>query len=167
MLEITTATFRCPTTADGMALHRLIASCPPLDINSAYCNLLQCTHFAATSIVASEGDDLVGAISAYLLPDDPATLFVWQVAVGDSARGQGLASRMLHELLARPVCSAVRFLQTSITPDNSASRALFERLARELSAPLDERLWFARERDFGGMHADEILLKIGPLFRAL
>ncbi|HET8711052.1 MAG TPA: diaminobutyrate acetyltransferase [Spongiibacteraceae bacterium] len=162
MYEKGTISFHRPATVDGMALHRLVAACPPLDANSAYCNLLQCTHFSATSILARRGDELVGAISGYLLPDDPDTLFVWQVAVADSARGQGLASRMLLELLARPACQQVRFLHTSVTPENTASRALFAALARRLSAPISEQQWFARDRDFEGEHADEMLLAIGP-----
>ncbi len=151
-----------PTAADGGALHRLIARCPPLDTNSLYCNLLQCTHFSATSIVARRGGELVGAISGYRLPDAPDTLFVWQVAVAPSMRGEGLALHMLLELLRRPACHSVCRLHTSVTPENTASRALFTALARRLSAPLSEQLWFARDREFGGAHADEILLAIGP-----
>lgn len=162
MLEKAVTTFHRPTISDGMALHKLISSCPPLDSNSAYCNLLQCTHFASTSILAKQRGDLVGAVSGYLLPEDSTTLFVWQVAVSGSARGQGIALRMLGELLGRPNCRQVKFLHTSVTPDNGASRALFTRLARDLAAPMIDRLWFARDRDFEGKHADEILLKIGP-----
>lgn len=159
-------TLQRPTVSDGMAVHRLIAACPPLDRNSAYCNLLMCTHFAATSIVARRGGQLVGFIAAYPPPQEQGKLFVWQVAVADTARGQGLAGRMLIDLLARPACAQVQFLQTSVTPDNTASRALFAALGRRLSAPVTERLWFARERDFGGAHADELLLEIGPFFHA-
>src|SRR5690606_27480359 len=43
---------RRPIAADGPAITRLIAACPPLDSNAAYCNLLQCTHFADFCIVA-------------------------------------------------------------------------------------------------------------------
>ncbi|MHC5068213.1 MAG: GNAT family N-acetyltransferase, partial [Planctomycetota bacterium] len=56
-------------------------------------------HFAHTSVVASVGPDLIGAVTAYRVPDDPTTLFVWQVAVSDAARGQGLAGRMLQFLV--------------------------------------------------------------------
>src|SRR3546814_16914023 len=40
--------FRNPVAEDAQAIHDLIAACPPLDTNSLYCNLLQCTHFAET-----------------------------------------------------------------------------------------------------------------------
>ena len=35
-----------------MAIWELISACPPLDTNSAYANLLQCTHFADTCVIA-------------------------------------------------------------------------------------------------------------------
>ncbi|MDA3870409.1 MAG: diaminobutyrate acetyltransferase, partial [Gammaproteobacteria bacterium] len=86
---------RKPISTDGAAVHRLISQCPPLDTNSMYCNLLQCTHFADTSVAAVQENELVGFVSGYIVPQRADTLFVWQVAVGDKARGQGLAGRML------------------------------------------------------------------------
>ena len=37
--------FRQPTAEDGYPLNKLVENSPPLDPNSVYCNLLQCTHF--------------------------------------------------------------------------------------------------------------------------
>ena len=45
-------TITAPDATDGVAVHDLVQRCPPLDSNSLYCNLLQCTHFAATSALA-------------------------------------------------------------------------------------------------------------------
>lgn len=153
---------REPHIGDGPALHRLVAACPPLDANSMYCNLLQCTHFSGTSIVAERYGALIGAISGYRLPGRPDTLFIWQVAVAPAARGQGLAARLLGALLGRCIPAGVSFLETSVNPENRASRRLFERAAERLGGGLEERLWFERERHFGGDHSDEILLRIGP-----
>ncbi len=156
-------TLRRPTAADGARVHDLVAACPPLDRNSLYCNLLQCTHFADSSIVAEQAGRLVGWISGYRLPADPATLFVWQVAVDAAARGTGLGRRMLLALLARPELAGVRWLETTVTPENSASRALFRSLARHTGAPLAETAGFERDAHFGGRHASEPLLVIGPI----
>lgn len=158
---------RVPSADDAARLHRLIAACPPLDPNSLYCNLLHCTHFSGTSIAAvhhdSQGQEhLLGFISAYLPPDQPDTLFIWQVAVADAARGQGLAKRMLNVILQRPACAAVRYLDTTITPGNQASWALFESWARDHEAPTERRVLFERERHFEGRHDDECLMRIGP-----
>lgn len=154
--------FTSPTAGDGPEVHRLIAACPPLDQNSLYCNLLQCTHWADTCVAAWRGGQLVGWVSAYRLPQDPETLFVWQVAVGAEARGQGLAAQMLDHLLARRACLGVRRLETSITPDNAASWRLFMGVARGLSAPLSEAPWFIKGEHFPNGHDSEHLVRIGP-----
>ncbi|HEX7063289.1 MAG TPA: diaminobutyrate--2-oxoglutarate transaminase [Woeseiaceae bacterium] len=156
-------TLRLPSAGDAVRVHDLIAACPPLEENSLYCNLLQCTHFAASSIVAEQGGKLVGWISGYRLPADPATLFVWQVAVDAAARGTGLGRRMLRALLARPALAGVRWLETTVTPDNTASRALFRSFARHTGASLAERTGFDSDAHFGGRHASEPLLVIGPI----
>ncbi|HEY8570284.1 diaminobutyrate acetyltransferase [Microbulbifer sp.] len=153
---------RRPLSEDGAAVHRLIGNCPPLDTNSLYCNLLQASHFSATSVAAELDGELVGFISGYLVPERPDTLFIWQVAVAEQGRGLGLAGRMLREILARPACTQVRHLETTITPDNAASWALFRSLARRLDAKCADSVMFDRERHFNGQHDSEILLRIGP-----
>lgn len=57
----------------------------------------------------------------------------------------------------------MRFLETTITPDNEASWALFRSFARDFGAAVEESVLFSRERHFGGSHDDEVLLRIGPL----
>ncbi len=153
---------RTPEAGDGYALNRLVAASPPLDPNSVYCNLLQCTHLADTAVAALAGDHLVGFVSGYLIPARPDTLFVWQIVIAQEARGQGLAKRMLRWLLQRPACRRVSYLETTITPDNEASWGLFRSLARELDADLNDRVHFSKNEHFGGQHADEHLLRIGP-----
>ncbi|WP_273149676.1 diaminobutyrate acetyltransferase [Methylophaga thiooxydans] len=156
-------TLRAPTAEDGAAVYELIAQCPPLDTNSMYCNLLQSSHFSDTSVAAELDEDIVGFISGYVLPKQPDTLFIWQVAVGEKARGQGLASRMLRDILQRPACQKVKYIETTITPDNRASWALFESLANKLSAQLNHSVMFDRQQHFAGQHETEMLVKIGPI----
>jgi L-2,4-diaminobutyric acid acetyltransferase len=147
---------------DGMAVFRLVESCPPLDMNSSYCNLLQCSHFADTSVAAEIDGEIVGFISGYVIPGSPGTLFVWQVAVAEQARGLGLASRMLAHILARPQCVDVDYLETSITRHNQASWALFKSLAKKQSTDLQSSVWLDSETHFAGQHDSEALVRIGP-----
>ncbi|PWF23148.1 diaminobutyrate acetyltransferase [Corticimicrobacter populi] len=152
---------RSPRRADGAAIHRLVADCPPLDLNSTYAYLLLCEHFAATCVVAEDAQGLAGFISAYLPPDRPDTLFIWQVAVHERTRGTGLGGQMLLHLLARPGLR-VQALETTVSPDNRASRRMFEKLAAAQGAALTEQVLF-RAADFGGdFHEEECLLRIGP-----
>ena len=154
---------RKPRQEDGMAVHRLIANCPPLDTNSAYCNLLQCSHFADTSVVAEMEGEVVGFISGYRVPEAPTTLFIWQVAVGEKARGHGLAGRMLAAICDREGNGDLNAMQTTVTPDNEASWALFEGFARRRGATLERTVMFDREAHFQGSHDSEMLATIGPL----
>jgi len=151
-----------PKDTDGMLVHKLVQSCPPLDTNSAYCNLLQCSHFADTSVAAVQDDQLVGFISGYILPNRMDTLFIWQVAVSDQARGQGLASKMINHILERENCQAVRFIETTITESNAASWALFESAAKKLNAKLERSVMFEKQAHFHGEHDSEMLVRIGP-----
>lgn len=157
---------RQPRSEDGYPLHQLIDACAPLDPNSVYCNLLQCSHFAETGVAAELNGELVGFVSGYIPPTQPDTLFIWQVAVHSSGRGYGLAKRMLKEILRRPACENVRYLDTTITGDNEASWNLFLSLARDLDAETQRSVKFDRERHFAGHHDSEYLLRIGPFDRS-
>lgn len=160
--DATTHHFRQPTAEDGYVLNQLVENSPPLDPNSVYCNLLQCTHFAETSVAVEENGVLVGFISAYIPPAKPDTVFVWQVVVDKSQRGRGLAKKMLHAIVDRPACSAVSHMETTITPDNEASWALFRSFARDKGTEITDHIWFEKDAHFGGKHDSEALLRIGP-----
>ena len=154
---------REPTAKDGPRVTQLIADCPPLDTNSAYCNLLQCTDFADTCILAERDQQLLGWISAYRPPSEPEVLFIWQVAVAHAGRGQGLAGRMLDELLQRPSAAGVTSLTTTVTEDNTASWGLFEAFARRHEATVERTARFCRDKHFSGSHDTEFEARIAPL----
>ena len=154
---------RPPKDTDGNEVSELINRCPPLDVNSRYCNLLQCSHFAGTSVIAKADNKTVGFISGYLLPQANNTLFVWQVAVDSNARGTGLAQRMIHNLIERDSAANVSYIETTITDSNQASWALFERIAEHYNAPLTKSVMFDSTAHFAGAHDSEHLVRIGPL----
>ena len=153
---------RKPGPRDGARVWQLIRECPPLDRNSMYCNVLQCTDFADTCVIAELGNRVVGWLSAYRPPDDDKALFVWQVAVHERARGMGLAKKMLNRLLRRSDCENVAYLKTTITEDNEPSRALFRSFADYWDAPLKETAGFDEQLHFRGQHDSERLITIGP-----
>jgi L-2,4-diaminobutyric acid acetyltransferase len=154
--------FRLPTAHDGYAITALIQSSPPLDTNSAYCNLLQCSHFAQTCVVAEFNNTIVGWLSAYRPPEQADCIFVWQLAVHTEARGQGLAQRMLYALLNRQALLGVHYLHTTITQDNQASWAVFKRFAKTHQLVLQQSPHFEKELHFQGVHDTEFLVEIGP-----
>lgn len=154
---------REPRASDGIRVNELVRNNPPLDPNSIYCNLLQCSHFSQTSIAAEVGDELVGFISGYQPPGKPETLFIWQMVVSPMARGCGLAKKMIESLVSRPSLSHVRFIETTIGPGNEASWGVFRSLAARWRATTNEGVLFESEAHFRGKHDDEILFTIGPL----
>ncbi|MFL0809203.1 MAG: diaminobutyrate acetyltransferase [Agarilytica sp.] len=157
-----TIDFRQPTDRDGPAVYALVENSPPLDTNSRYCNLLQCLHFADTCIAAFKGEKMVGFVSGYCIPKKTDTLFIWQVAVDESVRGQGLAHKMITQILKNDSCSNVQFIETTITADNQSSWALFEKLAVRLDARTQKTPLFLQECHFDGKHDTETLMRIGP-----
>ncbi|PQM27370.1 diaminobutyrate acetyltransferase [Sphingopyxis lindanitolerans] len=153
---------RRPVATDGPAITALVARCAPLDRNSAYCNLLQCTHFADSCIVAERDGAIVGWVSGHRPPSDPQDFFVWQVAVAREGRSKRLASSMIKALLARPAQRGATHLITTVTDDNQASWALFHGLARDWDVPLERSPLFESSAHFAGAHATEYQARIGP-----
>jgi L-2,4-diaminobutyric acid acetyltransferase len=162
-MESDIITLRKPKATDGPVLHKLVERCAPLDPNSIYCNLLQCSDFADTAVAAEdENGELVGFVSGYRPPKRPDTLFVWQVAVDARCRGKKLGQKMLFALAERLAPEGVRYIETTITPGNVASETLFTRVFEALSAPVERSVLFSRDEHFEGKHDDEVLYRAGP-----
>ncbi|WP_055491603.1 diaminobutyrate acetyltransferase [Streptomyces sp. TP-A0356] len=155
-----------PEVADGAALWRIAKDSGTLDLNSSYSYLLWCRDFAGTSVVTRDVSDgrPVGFVTAYLRPDRPRTLLVWQVAVDATHRGRGLAARMLDALTARATAEhGVTGIETTITPGNTASERLFTSYARRHGADVEREVLFETGQFPDGSHDPEVLYRIGPL----
>lgn len=155
-----------PAVADGAALWRMARDSGVLDLNSSYSYLLWCRDFAGTSAVAraEPGGPPVGFVTAYLRPDRPRTLLVWQVAVDAAHRGRGLATRLLDALTARAADEhGVTGIETTITPGNTASERLFLSYAQRHGAAVEREVLFETRQFPDGPHEPEVLYRIGPL----
>ncbi|MBC7203095.1 MAG: diaminobutyrate acetyltransferase [Pusillimonas sp.] len=153
---------RAPNLDDAKAVHALITASPPLDVNSVYVYLLLSHHFTDTCVVAELDNEIVGFVSAYVPPKTPDVLFVWQVAVHERGRGLGLGKSMLQDILQRPGLHSIRFVETTVGPDNAASRGMFASLARKVGADINETALFEGHHFGEQAHEDERLLRIGP-----
>lgn len=132
-----TTQFRSPVLADGIALFKLIKQCPPLDLNSSYLYFLQASHFAQTCRVAEQDGVLIGFVSGYRHPEHADCLFIWQIAIAPTTRGQGLAKQLLLNLLHYSTQQApLRRISCTISPSNQASQALFKSVARQFDLTL-------------------------------
>lgn len=155
------ATLRQPSPGDGMAVWKLVRDTQVLDVNSVYQYVLFFDRFRETCVVAEQEGRVVGFVTGFKPPQDAETIFVWQVGVDASARGQGLASRMLDRLIELPAGCDVHRMETTITPSNAASKALFGAFARRHGARCDVSPGYDGSL-LGEAHESEQLYKIGP-----
>lgn len=167
MSNPTPISIRAPKLEDGAEVHALIRDCPPLDLNSSYLYFLLCDHFRDTTVVAEREGKIVGCVTAYLRPDDPKALFVWQVAVHADGRGQGLGKRMLDAVADRDAAAGATRMETTISPSNTASRRLFASWAESRNMKLEEQTYLEPEHFTAAgskeEHEAECLFRIGPL----
>jgi L-2,4-diaminobutyric acid acetyltransferase len=150
---------RAPRPSDGAAMWALVREAGTLDENSAYLYVLLADRFGDTCAVAERDGRLVAVLTGFRPPRDPSTYFVWQIGVHHDARGRGLASRLIDEVLARH--PDVRFVEATVSPSNAASRALFAGLARRRGAALETLSGYGAAL-FPPPHEREPLLRIGP-----
>lgn len=152
--------YRHPNAEDGLAVHQLVSQCPPLDQNSVYCNLLQCSDFAQTSMAAcNEQGQIIGFVSGYQPPQRPDTLFIWQVALHPDYRGAGIARTLLATLFDRVPATC---LETTISPGNTASEKLFNGFFQDRQMQVERSVLFAKDQHFNHQHPDEWLYRAQP-----
>lgn len=149
---------------DGAAIWRIARDSEVLDLNSSYSYLLWCRDFAATSLVARGRDgEPIAFVTGYVRPDRPEALVVWQVAVDHAHRGRRLAGVLLDALTTKVTDErGVREVETTITPDNTASDRLFTSYAKRHRAPLAREVLFDGGLFPEGTHQPEVLYRIGP-----
>ncbi|KGM13228.1 diaminobutyrate acetyltransferase [Cellulomonas bogoriensis] len=154
-----------PTMSDGAVMWRVARDSRTLDLNSSYSYLLFCHDFAETCRIATVGGEPAGFVLGYRRPTRPDHLFVWQVAVDQAHRGRGVSSRLLdslvHDVDPASGLPPVRFVETTITDDNTASRALFAAFARRWGTGLEE-VPLMTAAHFPDGHDAEPLHRIGP-----
>lgn len=147
------------TIDDGAEVWTLVES-STLDLNSPYAYLLWGDHFSSTSRTWRDAHGLGGFVMGYRVPNEPTTLFVWQIAVDARCQGLGVASQLLDAL-----CDAhpdVTHLESTVTPSNTPSRRLFGAFATRRDAPLAISPAFAVDQFPPGDHEAEDRYRIGP-----
>jgi L-2,4-diaminobutyric acid acetyltransferase len=158
--------FRPPQAEDGRRMAELVRASGKLDVNSTYCYAMLGRWFAETCLIAEskEEERLAGMVTGFRLPSDPRTLFVWQIAVDERYRGQGVAIALLNELTAD---LDVRYVETTISPSNGPSRRLFQKWADSLRMAISVTEGFREEHFLEPGHETEELYRMGPIVRDL
>jgi L-2,4-diaminobutyric acid acetyltransferase len=146
---------------DGARMWQFVADHGGLELNTAYAYLVLADDFTDTCVVAEDGEVLAGFVLGYRPPTRPDTLFVWQVGVAPSHRGQGLARRMILELLERNA-PEVTHLESTVTPSNTASRRLFRSVAEARGTTCDVTEYLTEDHFPEAGHEAEEKFRIGP-----
>ena len=145
-------------------MFRIVEESKVLDVNSAYSYLMWSKYFSNTSIVAeTENGDLIGFVSGFLQPESLDTLFVWQVAVDSTYRGNGLATTLIHQLLSQLENENVSYLEATVTPSNTASSNLFKGMANKYHTNCTIFECFSEEQFPTEGHEAELTYRIGPI----
>lgn len=131
-----------------------------LDSNSPYAYIMWGDHFGATSRVARDEAGIVGFVMGFRPPEKHDTLFVWQVGVAPRGRKTGLASRLIEEIW--DASEGLRYLESTVTPNNVASERLFRSFAERHAADVETNEHYAEDLFPVGDHEAEIRFRIGP-----
>ena len=151
----TAVTLQVPSIADGSRIWEIARDSRELDLNSSYAYVMWCRDFHNTSIVALADGKVCGFVTGYIRPERPDTVVVWQVAVDAEQRGRRIAGQMLDGLLDR-LTPGVSRMETTISPDNAASIALFTGTANRRGLQITSEPLFA-PADFPDSHEPEDL----------
>ncbi len=152
---------RMPREDDGARIWELARGISVLDLNSAYSYLMLCKYFPDTCVVAEHKDQIIGFVTAFRLPKQPDTIFVWQVGVSADQRGNGIGKALLKELIGRQMRKGVDYLEATVSPSNLPSQSLFRALAQDLNTDCVIKECFSAEL-FPVPHEPEWTFRIGP-----
>ena len=152
---------KSPDSDYGYQISELIKNSPPLDLNSTYLYFIQSHYFNKTCAIAvNEVDKVIGFVSGFQDPKKSDTLFIWQVAISKDARGNGIASKLIHFILQEH--PHMQFIETTITKDNTSSISLFNKISQELNTNIIEEPFLDKTKHFLNQHDSENLFRIGP-----
>lgn len=157
-------TIQKPKKEHGHKVWQLIKDSENLDLNSSYYYFILCDFYKDYCAVVKDEEtgNIVGFLSGLIPPNQPGTLFVWQVSVASSARKRGLAKRMLQFVLENNK-DIVTTIQTTISPDNAASDALFQSIAQQYGATVETTVYLDTNDFDHENHETELLYTIQPL----
>lgn len=151
--------FRMARPEDGAKMWELVREMGGLELNTAYFYVLFCIDFAETCVVAEVDGEMAGFVLGHRPPKRSDAIFVWQVGVAPWMRKQGLARRLIDAFIEQN--PDARWLEASVTPENTASRKLFRSVARDRDVGC-EVLDFMGASLFPNSHEAEDLFRIGP-----
>jgi L-2,4-diaminobutyric acid acetyltransferase len=155
-------TVRRPGVADGAACWQLACASGIRSVNARYAYLLWARDFHETSAVAWRRGGVVGFVTGFRRPEQPSTLYIWQIVVAEPVRGRGVGAAMLDVLVDR--LPDVGHVEATVASDDPPAQALFAGFAARRGAAVARSLLFGPDL-LGRNHPPEVLVRVGPLRR--
>ncbi|SDC19742.1 diaminobutyrate acetyltransferase [Pelagirhabdus alkalitolerans] len=155
--------YASPQLEDGKKMWQL-ASHTTLDDNSAYKYIMMCQYFKETCVVAKDNQNVLGFITGFIPPENPNTVFVWQISVDPNHSGKGIASKLLKQLVSQVKSKGVNYVEATITPSNKASQALFKKLATSFDTDYQVESFLTQDLFPDETFEEELKYRIGPLY---
>lgn len=153
---------RSPSSLDGAQMWKLVKDSGKLDLNSTYFYVAMSHWFSDSCKLAfdPESNRLIGMIIGFRLPTDKETLFIWQIAVDEQFRGQGIAIKLLEDVAN---ISEIRYVEATIAPSNLSSKRLFTKWSTAMQTTMIVKDGFGLDCFPNLNHEKENLYRIGPL----
>jgi L-2,4-diaminobutyric acid acetyltransferase len=155
--------YRLPRPDDAPAVWKMVDESEELDNNSPYYYALWFRDFAATSMVATVDDEVVGFVTGYLRPDEPDTYMVWQEAAKSRHGIPMLGVKLFERAADQAVARGAKYIEATVSAENKAIIMVLKKYAKRHSAQIDTRVLFPASSFPGGDHHDEVLYRIGPV----
>ena len=152
---------RKPAPEDAAMIRQLALRAGSLDVNSTYQYLLLCRDFSDTCRLAEIAGIIVGFLTAYRPPMRPENLFIWQIAVDAAHRGQGIAQRMVVDVLDSGLQPPAEHIEATISPSNQASQRLFRALAKHCNCRIEFGEGFGTGLFLPEVHEQEDTWRLG------
>lgn len=165
-MKLTTTTtqlhYRSPSKSDGAKIWSIVKDSGKLDVNTPYFYATMSHWFSSSCMLVEDvhNNCLVGVIIGFRQPENPNTLFIWQITVAKEYRGQEIALKLVDKLASE---ADIQYVEATIAPSNAASRRLFEKWAAKQQAAIEKSEGFGVEIFPNEAHEQEDLYRIGPL----
>lgn len=123
-------------TTDYASLRSIIEQDPDVDTHTHYTYWVASALYSETFLVAEIDGVVVGYVFGIAPSNDDKRAFLWQVAVSGQHRGHGIAKALITEFVRQCQYRQITDIALTISPGNSASKKLFESVARIFDSQL-------------------------------
>ena len=135
---------------------------PGIDLNSPYHYRLWCRDFADTTrVIRSPEGAVVAFTTAYVRPDEPTTLMVWQQVASASHRSRNLGHARVRDITQSHLAEhRTTHVEATVTDTSGAPVRTVQKMCDEFGGTLAVNLLLGQEVFPEGNHEAEDLERV-------